>query len=145
MLYNGIFRCHGNICYVTFIDVYFCTVHIIGPINVCTNFEISRYNIDEFIKYTNIVCFIWRHMTQKRYVVRHSDDTSDSYFHQEHFAITQKCLRLPVMTQRGFFNVFGDFDIYSTFYHTKFYHTKYAWSAGVSLWIRLHYDCVVRR
>ena len=33
MLYNGIFRCHGNICYVTFIDVCFCNVHIIGTIN----------------------------------------------------------------------------------------------------------------
>ena len=45
-------------CYVTFIDVCFCNIHIIGTINVCTNFEINRYNIDEFRKYANIVCFI---------------------------------------------------------------------------------------
>ena len=56
MLYNGIY--HGNICYATFIDVRFCNVHIIGPINVCTNFEINRYNIDEFRKHAKIVCFI---------------------------------------------------------------------------------------
>ena len=64
ILYNGIFRCHGNLCNVTFIEVCFCNVHIIGPINVCTNFEINRYNIDEIRKYTKIVCFVWRHVTQ---------------------------------------------------------------------------------
>ena len=55
MLYNGIFRCHGNICHFTFIDVCFCNVHIIGPINVCTNRKINLYNIDEFRKYAKIV------------------------------------------------------------------------------------------
>ena len=50
-----------------------------------TNFEINRYNIDEFRKHANIVCFILRHVTPKRYAVRHSG-TSDRYFHQEHFA-----------------------------------------------------------
>ena len=58
MLYNWVFRCHGNISYVTFIDASFCNVHSIGPINVCRNFEINRYNIDEFRKHENIVCFI---------------------------------------------------------------------------------------
>ena len=53
MLYNEIFRCHGNICCVTFIDVYFCNVHIIGPINVYANFEISRCNIDELFHKTS--------------------------------------------------------------------------------------------
>ena len=48
MLYNGIFCCLGNKCYVTFIDVCFCNVYIIVPVNVCTNFEINHYNIDEF-------------------------------------------------------------------------------------------------
>ena len=45
MLYNGVFRCHGNICYVIFIDACFCNVHRIDPITVCTNFEINRYKI----------------------------------------------------------------------------------------------------
>ena len=31
MLCNGIFRCHGNICYATFIDVCFCNVHTHCP------------------------------------------------------------------------------------------------------------------
>ena len=36
----------------------FYKVHSIGPINVCTNFEINRYKIDEFRKHAKIVCFI---------------------------------------------------------------------------------------
>ena len=50
--------CHGNTCCVTFIDVCFCNAHIIGPLNVCTNFEINWYNIDKFRKYSKIVGFI---------------------------------------------------------------------------------------
>ena len=49
MLYNGVFGCHGNICYV--ILIIFCKVHSICPINVCINFEINRYKIDEFRKH----------------------------------------------------------------------------------------------
>ena len=41
--------------------------------------------------------FIWRYVTQKRYVMRHGDcDTSDRYFDKEHFETNQKSLRLPV-------------------------------------------------
>ena len=71
MLYNGICGCHGNICYVILINASFCKVHNIGAIDVRTNFEINRYKIDEFRKHAKIVCFIWRHVTQKWYVVRH--------------------------------------------------------------------------
>ena len=42
-------------------------------------------------------CFIWRHVTQNRYVMRHGDyDTSDRYFDKEHVETNQKSLRLPV-------------------------------------------------
>ena len=42
-------------------------------------------------------CFIWRHVTQKRYVMRHGDsDIFDRYFDMEHFETNQKSLRLPV-------------------------------------------------
>ena len=42
-------------------------------------------------------CFIWRHVTQKLYVMRHGDyDTSDRYFDKEHFETNQKSIRLPV-------------------------------------------------
>ena len=51
MLYNGVFGCHGNMCYVIFIGAILYMLHSIGPINVCTNFEINRYKIDEVIKY----------------------------------------------------------------------------------------------
>ena len=36
MLYNGVFGCHGNICYVILINAFLCKIHSIGPINVCT-------------------------------------------------------------------------------------------------------------
>ena len=42
-------------------------------------------------------CFIWRHVTQERYVMRHGDyNTYDMYFDQEHFETHQNSLRLPV-------------------------------------------------
>ena len=102
-------------CYVTFICVYLCNVHIIGPINVCTNFEISRYNIDEFRKYAKIACFIGRHVTQKWYVVYHSGSDPKLVMTQCVFVMFLVTLTLT-------------FDLHSTFYHTK-----YACSTGVSL------------
>ena len=47
MFYNGIFGCHGNIYYV----ICFGNIHSIGPVNVCTNFEINHYKIAEFRKH----------------------------------------------------------------------------------------------
>ena len=41
MLYNGVFGCHGNTCYVIFIGSIFYKLYSIGPINVCTDFEIG--------------------------------------------------------------------------------------------------------
>ena len=65
VVYNGVFRCHGNMfCYI-----YRCKVHNIGPINVCTNFDINRYKLDEFRKPAK-TCFILCHVIQKRYVIR---------------------------------------------------------------------------
>ena len=61
-------------------------IYSTSQINVCADFEINRFRIDEVRKYATIACFIWRHVTQKRYVVRHGDyDTSDMYFDKEHF------------------------------------------------------------
>ena len=50
MLYNGVFGCHGNTCYVIFIGAILYMLYSIGPINVCTDFEINRYKIDEVRK-----------------------------------------------------------------------------------------------
>ena len=36
-----------------------CMMLSAGPINVCTDFEINRYKIDEFRKHTKIVCFMF--------------------------------------------------------------------------------------
>ena len=58
MLYNGVFGCHGNTCYVIFIGAIFVMLYIIGPINVCTDFEINRYKIDEVTKYAKIAFYL---------------------------------------------------------------------------------------
>ena len=62
MLYNGVFGCHGNTCYVIFIGAIFYMLYgplySIGPINVCTDFEINRYQIDEVRKYAKIAFYL---------------------------------------------------------------------------------------
>ena len=73
--------------------VHFFIKYSTGQINVCTDFEINRFRIDEVKKYATIVYFIWRHVTEKRYVVRHG---SDRYFDKEHIETNQKSPRLPV-------------------------------------------------
>ena len=50
MLYNGGVRCHGNVGYIFLIDVMFCKVHRIGPINMCVHFERNRLRIEDFRK-----------------------------------------------------------------------------------------------
>ena len=40
MLYNWVCDCHGNTCYLILI-VFFCMIHSIGPIKVCTDSEIE--------------------------------------------------------------------------------------------------------
>ena len=66
IFYNGAFGCNGSVLF--WLVHFFCMIHSIGAINVCTNFEINRYKIDEFRRH---VYFIWRHVTQKLYVVHH--------------------------------------------------------------------------
>ena len=58
MLYNGVFGCHGNTCYVIFIGAIFYIIYSTGQINVYTDFEINRFRIDEVRKYATIVYFI---------------------------------------------------------------------------------------
>ena len=58
MLYNGVFGCHGNTCYVIVIGAIFYMLYSIGPINVCTDFEINRYKIDEVRKYAKIAFYL---------------------------------------------------------------------------------------
>ena len=45
MLYNGVFGCHGNTCYVIFIGAIFYMIYSTGQINVCTDFEINRLEL----------------------------------------------------------------------------------------------------
>ena len=33
-------------------------LHGMGPINVCTNFEINRYKMDEYRKHAKIISFV---------------------------------------------------------------------------------------
>ena len=79
MLYNGIFGCHGNICYV----IIFGKVHR-GPVNVCV--PILRSIHTKFMNLENMQKIMLYLMSHDAKTVRH----------QEHFAINQKSLRLPV-------------------------------------------------
>ena len=56
--YNGVFGCHGNTCHVILIGAFFCMIHSISPINVCTDFEINRYKIDEFRQHAKILFYL---------------------------------------------------------------------------------------
>ena len=58
MLYNGVFGYHGNTCYAIFIGAILYVLYRICPINVCTDFEINRYKIDEVRKYAKIVFYL---------------------------------------------------------------------------------------
>ena len=62
----GYLGCHGNTCYVNVIGAIFYMLYSICPINVCTDFEINRYKIDEVRTYakSRFIWFIWRHVTQ---------------------------------------------------------------------------------
>ena len=96
MLYNGVFGCHGNTCYVIFIGAIFYMLYSIGPINVCTDFEINPYKIDEVRKYAKIVFYL---TSRDAKTLRHASwglGTSDRYLDKEHFETNQKFLRLPV-------------------------------------------------
>ena len=101
MLYtsNGVFGCHGNTCYVIFIGAILYIIYSTGQINVCTDFEINGSELTklENMQISRFIWFIWRHVTQKHYVMRHGDfDISHRYFDKEHFETNQKSLRLPV-------------------------------------------------
>ena len=81
--------------YVIFIGAILYMLYSIGPINVCTDFEITKLTKLENMQISRFIWFIWRHVTQKRYVMRHGDcDTSDRYFDKEHFETNQKSLRV---------------------------------------------------
>ena len=58
MLHNGVFGSHDNTCYVICIGAIFYIIYSTGQINVCTDFEINRFRIDEVRKYATIVYFI---------------------------------------------------------------------------------------
>ena len=97
IFYNRIFRFHGNVRYVLVIDTIFCNVHSIGQSNMCINFEKNRLRIDDFKKSEKIVCFLWRHVAQKRDVVcQNRVPLAEAPFYKERFPTNQKSLRLPV-------------------------------------------------
>ena len=79
-----------------FIGAIFDILYSIGPIKVCTDFEINRYKIDEYAKIVFYLIYLTSRDAKKSYIMRHGDsNTSDRYFDKEHFEINQKSLRLP--------------------------------------------------
>ena len=104
-------------------------IYSTGQINVWTDFEINRFRIDEVRKYATIVYFIWRHVTQKRYVVRHVDyDTSDRYFNKEHFENMQKSRFIwfiwRQVTQKRYVMCHGDYDISDRYFDKEHFETN---------------------
>ena len=66
----------------------------------------------ENMQKSRFIWFIWRHVTQKRYVMHHGDyGTSDRYFDKEHFEINQKSLRFKSYGSNSSVRVFGDLDL----------------------------------
>ena len=80
--------------YITlFLSMHFCKVHGIGAINVCTNFEINLYKIDEFRKHANIVFYL---TSRDAKTVRRTSWRPDSYdrsFHQQRFPVQRLWLK----------------------------------------------------
>ena len=111
-----------------FLLVRFYMTYSTGQINVCADFEINRFRIDEVRRYAKIVCFIWRHVTPKRYVVRHGDcDTGQVN------VCTDFEIRFKSYGSNSGFRVFGDLDLdlWHMFYF--FCHTHCAWCTGISM------------
>ena len=72
-------------------------LYSIDPINVCTDFEINRYKIDEVRKYAKIVFYLIYLTSRDAKTLRHESwGTSDRYFDKEHFESNQKSLHIPV-------------------------------------------------
>ena len=114
MLHNGVFGCHGNTCYVIFIGAILYMLYSIGPINVCTDFEINRYKIDEVRKYAKIVFYLTSYVTQKRYAMRHGDcDTTVGILTRNILKPTRSLydFRLKSYGSNSGFRVFGDLDL----------------------------------
>ena len=111
MLYNGVFGCHGNTCYVIFIGAIFYMFYSICPINVCTDFEINRYKIDEVRTYAKIAFYLIYLTSCDAKTLRHASwglDTSDRYFDKEYFETNQK---FKSYGSNSGFRVFGDLDL----------------------------------
>ena len=94
-----------------------CIMHSIGPINVCTDVEISRYKIDEFKKKSNIY-FIWRHVVFR----------SGTFWNQPEVSTTCGS-KVMAQTVVFMFLVTLTFDICSMFCHTH-----WAGCTGISMW-----------
>ena len=48
MMYYGDIRCHGKMYYVIPMDEIFCNIHIIGRLNVCSQIQVNRCQIDDY-------------------------------------------------------------------------------------------------
>ena len=109
---------------------FFYMIYSIGQINVCTEF---RFRIDEVRKYAKIVCFIWRQVTQKRYVVRHGTTTLlIGILTRNIFKPTRSLydFRFKSYGSNSGFRVFGDLDLDLC---SIFCLTHCAWCTGISM------------
>ena len=73
MLYNGIFGCQGNICYVILINAFLQDAYYRSNQCVYQFWDQSLHTVMDAENLQKIECFIWRHVTQKRDAVHHGD------------------------------------------------------------------------
>ena len=86
-----------------------------GQINVCTDFEINRYKIDEVRKYAKIVFYLiyLTSRTQKRYVMRHDSTLLIGILTRNILKPTRSLydFRFKSYGSNSGFRVFGDLDL----------------------------------
>ena len=117
MLYNGVFGCHGNTCYVIFIGAILYMLYSIGPINVCVPILRSigtKLTKLENMQISRFIWVIWRHVTQKRYLMRHGDSTLLIGILTGNILKPTRILydfRFKSYGSNGGFRVFGDLDL----------------------------------
>ena len=72
MLYNGGIWLPWKYVLRYFYWCNFYMLYSIGPINVCTDFEINRYKIDEVRKYANIAFYLIYLTSRDAKTLRHA-------------------------------------------------------------------------
>ena len=104
-----------NTCYVIFIGAILYMLYSIGPINVCTDFEINRYKIDEVRIYAKIAFYLIYLTLRDAKMLHHAlkigthIDLTCTIYHIKHCTNKNNVTRIsmatkyPIIKHRAFF------------------------------------------